>query len=111
METSVEPPEELPNYLADGIPKQDVSTLKATREYIDELVAAREQPVDVDELPDRAEPVEQSSEGYVVEELVSCGKDTCRCASGADEDLHGPYEYRYYRDEKGELRKEYADNE
>jgi len=47
----------------------------------------------------------------VVEELVSCGKEGCRCASGADEDMHGPYKYRYYRDDDGTLRKEYADGE
>ncbi|WP_123538561.1 DUF6788 family protein [Halosimplex salinum] len=111
MGTNGPPPEELPKYLAEGIPKQDVSTLKAAREYIDELIATRERPVDVDELPEAAEPIEEAPEGYVVEELVSCGKDGCRCASGADEDLHGPYRYRYYRDENGNLQKKYAENE
>jgi len=106
---TVTPPAELPKYLAEGLPKQDASTLEATREFVDELLARKERPVEQEELPDDAAVVEEGTDGYVVEELVSCGKDGCRCASGADEDMHGPYKYRYYRDGDGTLRKEYAD--
>lgn len=38
-------------------------------------------------------------------EYVRCGKPTCRCAKGK---LHGPYAYKYWRDEKGRLRKAYV---
>ena len=36
-------PSSLPNYLAEGLPKQDDQTLRDAREFIDELLAAREQ--------------------------------------------------------------------
>lgn len=104
-------PAALPKYLAEGLPKQDVSTLKATREFVDELIAEKERPVETGELPDDATVVDDGANGYVVAELVKCGKDGCRCASGAESDMHGPYKYRYYRDDDGTLRKEYADNE
>lgn len=48
-------PSSLPNYLADGLPKQDDETLREVQEYVDELLAAREQrrseSVTEDELP------------------------------------------------------------
>jgi hypothetical protein len=108
---SPDPPARLPNYIAEGLPKQDIETLTAARKYIDELIARFERPVEERELPETADPIEESADGYVVEELVKCGKENCRCTSGREEDLHGPYEYRYYRDDSGTLRKEYADNE
>lgn len=46
--------------------------------------------------------------GVVLPERKRCGKPTCRCASGRDEDLHGPYHYRYWRDDAGRLRKAYV---
>lgn len=45
--------------------------------------------------------------GAVIAERKRCGKPNCRCASGNPEDLHGPYYYRYYR-ENGRLRKAYV---
>lgn len=42
-------PASLPNYLAEGLPKQNVETLVDTREYIDELIAWNHRPVEVDE--------------------------------------------------------------
>ncbi len=48
-------PSSLPNYLADGLPKQDDETLRKVQEYVDELLTTREQrqsePVTEDELP------------------------------------------------------------
>jgi len=110
MTDDISPPAVLPKYLAEGLPKQDVSTLEATREFVDELIAEKERPVETADLPDDAEVVDDGVDGYVVEELVKCGKDGCRCASGAESDMHGPYAYRYYRDDDGTLRKEYVDN-
>lgn len=101
-----DPPSSLPNYLAEGIPNQDIETLRVIREFVDELIEYRTQSVDPDELPDTAEPVEDDSssgKGTVVKEKVTCGDENCACADG---DLHGPYLYRYYR-EGGELTSEY----
>ncbi|WP_135366495.1 DUF6788 family protein [Halosimplex halophilum] len=111
MAGDISPPPSLPKYLAEGLPKQDASTLKATREFVEELIAERERPVESDDLPDDATVVDDGPDGYVVEELVKCGKDGCKCASGAESDMHGPYEYRYYRDDDGTLRKEYVENQ
>ena len=45
--------------------------------------------------------------GVVLAEKKRCGKANCRCTSGEDADLHGPYFYRYWR-EQGRLRKAYV---
>lgn len=103
-----EPPTSLPKYLAEGIPKQDVDTLRDVCEYVDALIEYREQAVDPDELPDTAEPVDRDDGrgGTIVKEKVRCGDETCKCVSGNPADMHGPYLYRYYR-EDGELISEY----
>ena len=100
------PPGQLPKYLAEGLPKQDSETLSTTREYIEELLAWRERPVEEDDLPEAAEPVDASThgQGTVVEEMVTCGDESCKCL--IDGDKHGPYLYRYYR-EGGTLTSEY----
>ncbi len=101
-------PASLPNYIADGLPKQDTTTLRDVRTYIDALIEYREQPVETGELPDTAEPVkdDEQGKGTVVKEKVKCGDETCKCASGNSVDMHGPYLYRYYR-EGGKLKSEY----
>ena len=106
--TQPKPPASLPKYLAEGLPKQDADTLRDAREYVDALIEYREQPVEPDELPDSAEPVDRDDggKGTVVKEKVKCGDETCKCASGDPADMHGPYLYRYYR-EGGELTSEY----
>lgn len=98
-------PESLPNYLADGLPKQDTATLEDVRDYVDELLKYRRRPVDVDEFPDSAEPVDDDSDGKgtIVKERVKCGAD-CTCNDGRG---HGPYLYRYFR-EGGKLTSEYV---
>ena len=106
-ETGPTPPESLPNYLADGIPKQDDSTLQDIRDYADELLEYRQQAVEPDALPETAEPVDASGggKGTVVKERVTCGDDSCHCAK-PDGDLHGPYLYRYHYSD-GQLKSEY----
>lgn len=103
-----EPPTSLPKYLAEGIPKQDVGTLHDVRKYVDGLIEYREKPVETDKLPDTAEPVDRDDgeKGTVVKEKVKCGDETCKCASGNPADMHGPYLYRYYR-EDGKLASKY----
>ena len=41
---------------------------------------------------------------WFLDEYVKCGKPACKCARGQ---LHGPYAYRYWR-EDGRLRKAYV---
>ncbi|WP_336345960.1 DUF6788 family protein [Halalkalicoccus ordinarius] len=93
-------PPSLPNYLADGLPKQDDEILEDARTYIDELLAAREQrrsePVTEDELPDEAKLLKAESSGAVYLEYRTCGDESCSCMSGGAK--HGPYKYRAYRD-------------
>jgi hypothetical protein len=97
------PPDSLPNYLAEGIPKQETETLREIHSYVKVLTEYREQPVQTDDLPETANPIDdpdESEKGTVVTEKVKCGDDSCKCASGNPQDMHGPYLYRYYR-EKG----------
>lgn len=98
MEPAV--PSSLPNYLAEGLPKQDDETLREAQEYIDELLAAREQrqsePVTDNELPEGAHVLENESDGAVYLEYRTCGDENCSCMSGGEK--HGPYKYRAYRD-------------
>jgi hypothetical protein len=107
--TDTDAPESLPNYLADGLPKQDDDSLRDVREYVDELLAYRSQVVPADELPDDAEPADDSDDdigrGTVVKERVTCGDESCECM--ADGDKHGPYLYRYFY-ENGSLSSEYV---
>lgn len=54
-------PKSLPNYLADGMPKQDDATLRDIREFAEALLEYRQQAVEPDKLPDTAEPVDESA--------------------------------------------------
>lgn len=103
------PPESLPQYLADGVPKQDTDTLRDLRAYVDALLEYRRQPVDEAALPAEAEPIDgdddDGSKGTVVKEKVTCGDEACACMNGGEK--HGPYLYRYYYAD-GSLTSEYV---
>ncbi|MGQ3330651.1 DUF6788 family protein [Halorubrum sp. FL23] len=104
------PPTSLPKYLAEGLPKQDTETLHEIQNYVEALIEYRNQSVDIDELPETAELVDEpdnTEKGTVVKEKVTCGDDSCKCASGNPGDMHGPYLYRYYR-ENGTMTSEYV---
>ncbi|MDZ5813049.1 DUF6788 family protein [Halorubrum sp. AD140] len=104
------PPTSLPKYLAEGLPKQDTETLREVQRYIEALIKYRDQSVSAEELPETAEPVDESKSsgnGTVVKEKVTCGDDSCKCASRDPADMHGPYLYRYYR-ENGTMKSEYV---
>jgi hypothetical protein len=61
------------------------------------------------DIQDRIEPVKEGElRGSLHTEYRSCGKENCRCSSGRDEDLHGPYYYRHWRDEDGNQQIEYV---
>ena len=108
-ETPPDVPESFPQYLEEGLPAQSTETLVDVQEYVAELIAWRERPVEEAELPDDAEPVDDDVDdggrGPVVEETNTCGDETCHCMKGGDK--HGPYLYRYYRDEDGKVTSEY----
>lgn len=101
-----EPPDSLPKYIAEGVPKQDLNTLRDLHGYVAALIAYKEQPAADDDLPDDGETVEENNtgRGTVVKETVTCGDESCHCMSGGEE--HGPYLYRYYYDD-GSLTSEY----
>jgi hypothetical protein len=93
------PPDSLPKYLAEGLPKQDTATLREVQTYVEALIECRTQPVEADDLPNTADPVDElneADEGTVVKEKVKCGDDSCKCTSGNQQDMHGAYLYRYY---------------
>lgn len=106
MATQPPAPEELPQYIIDGVPKQDDESLHALQEWIDELLAYR-QDVDANEIEvddgEAIETVEKSNDGTVVIKKVTCGKDNCKCQRGA---LHGPYKYVVTR-KNGQLEWDY----
>jgi hypothetical protein len=103
------PPEALPKYIAEGLPKQNINTLEAVIEYAEALIEYQSHPPASEELPDTAEPIpdaDSSGDGTVVKEWVKCGDESCQCTSGNQVDMHGPYKYRYYRSD-GSLTSEY----
>jgi len=60
-------------------------TLYEIQSYVESLIEYRDQSVDADELPEAAEPVDEpdsGDNGTVVKEKVTCGDDSCKCASG-----------------------------
>lgn len=100
------PPAELPNYLAEGVPKQDDETLHSLQAWINELLEYRQDvpPDEIEAAADESiETVEETSGGTVVKKKVSCGKDNCKCQDG---ELHGPYKYVVQR-QGGTLHWEY----
>lgn len=94
------PPEEIPNYVAEGLQSQAVPTLRKIMQYCEELIAYLEQPPDPEELSDADDVVdveENESGGTVVIRRVKCGSD-CTCNDGNG---HGPYKYVVSRDGNG----------
>lgn len=97
-------PEEIPDYVADGIGRQDPRTLRAISGYASRLATKRERE-SLSELEQTISgdesivDIARDDEGTVVEKLVPCGDDCEGCP-------HGPYRYRVFRDD-GELRTEY----
>jgi hypothetical protein len=109
MSTENQPtaPGSLPKYIAEGLPKQNPETLEDAREYIDELIDWHQRPVEPADLPDNAEPVDgddDGKKGTIVKQYRTCGDESCHCLSGGEK--HGPYPYRYWR-EDGEVKSEY----
>lgn len=102
------PPDGVPQYVVDGVHRQDDDTLEDLVEWIDEVVEHRrrreiaaEEVVDEDEeLVDTLQEdqidhdvVDDAVSGSVVLKEIPCGKEGCGACP------HGPYAYRaYWRD-------------
>lgn len=93
MDGKPTPPDSLPKYLAEGLPKQNNETLRDTLLFVEKLIEWNSQPpeVDVDEGEELVDVEEQGTKGTIVTKKVPCGKDCDGCP-------HGPYDYRVYRD-------------
>lgn len=103
METETpDVPETVPNYVADGLERQDSETLRDIQDYVAELIEWQQREVEPEEVADDDEEivgVEEHERGTVVSKKVPCGKDCDGCP-------HGPYEYLAYRD-GGTVKTEY----
>ena len=100
------PPERIPNYIVEGIDRQDQATLTAIEQYArkrrEHLDALKNQDLDEAELADEDEElvdIEDNEDGAVVIKKIPCGKDCGGCP-------HGPYKYVVTR-EGGEINWDY----
>jgi hypothetical protein len=97
------PPDSLPKYMTEGVPKQDDSTLRELQEWIDELIEHR-RDISADEIEvseeETIEAVDDTGGTTTVVKKVSCGKAGCSTCP------HGPYRYEVHR-EGGKLVWEY----
>lgn len=97
-----EPPDEIAQYILDGLDRQSVDQLEVIEQYARELreyrIARQNESVGEDELDldesDDVVDVEESEEGTVVIRKVNCGSDCKGCP-------HGPYKYIVTPDGKG----------
>ena len=97
-------PKSVPKYIAEGVPKQDDTTLQDLQEWIDALIeyrndiSAEEIEVSDDESIEAVNPTGGTT---TVIKKVPCGKDACSTCP------HGPYRYEVHR-EGGKLVWEYG---
>ena len=107
------PPDSLPKYLVDPLMRQGVGTLKKVAEFVNELIEYHKEIQDrtlddPPEVPDDSEAViEDGQKVWYNTRLNSCNDSSCKCSSGNDEDLHGPYKYKYFRGEDGKMQSKY----
>jgi hypothetical protein len=114
-----EAPDSLPQYLVDGLVRQDVPSLEDAMSFAEELRDWKQKPVDVEEdeeslESERREVVTDDPEfpgwDWVVKEFMICSDETCKCMK-EDERLHGPYYFKVRRDDDGNREKEYIPQE
>lgn len=98
-------PEEVPLHIAETIRELDTDTVLVLADWVDTLARRRE--IERKNAADAGTGDGEPEPGSVVEKYQRCGKDGCVCASGAQEDLHGPYEYRVTTDDEGNRQWEY----
>lgn len=99
-------PDQIPQYIVDGMHRQGPRSLAAIEEYARTLQVAIEkqddEPIEEDELADANEKVvdvEEKGGWTYVKKKIPCGKDCKGCP-------HGPYMYRVKR-EGGKLKWDY----
>lgn len=94
-ETEPAAPESIPNYVRDGVERQDPETLRELAAWAEDLADHRDaQSIEVEEDEELVEVDDSGSSGTTVSKKVPCGKDCGGCP-------HGPYEYRVHRDGDG----------
>ncbi|PSQ41923.1 hypothetical protein BRD17_09990 [Halobacteriales archaeon SW_7_68_16] len=92
--------DDIPAYIRDGLDRQGRATLEEIVAYchgrLAELETADAAPVADD--PEVVATDSDTRDDYTrVVKRVTCGDESCACASGDDADKHGPYEYRVRR--------------
>ncbi|MFB6284380.1 MAG: hypothetical protein ABEK59_10695 [Halobacteria archaeon] len=83
----------IPNYIKDGLDRQDVETLERIMTYCQELIEEQNRAPDIDEDGDEAEEIldKEKKSGYTeVIKKIPCGKNCSGCP-------HGPYRYHVRR--------------
>ena len=91
-----DPPESLPAYITDGVPKQDTESLRELQDWIDQLIQYRnnlsgdEIGADADQ-DEKRERINNSGDTTTVIKKVPRGKDACSNCP------HGPYRYEVHR--------------
>jgi len=92
------PPDSLPKYIVEGVPKQDNSSLRDLQAWIDQLIEYRED-VSAEDIEanegEAIEKVDDSGSKTKVVKRVNCGKEACSKCPG---ELHGPYVYLVHRE-------------
>ncbi|KZX46309.1 MULTISPECIES: hypothetical protein [unclassified Haloarcula] len=99
-------PDQIPQYIVEGLHRQDLQSLATIEEYTKTLQDFIEEqddtPIEEDELASKNEKIVDTDEkgGWTyVKKKVPCGKDCKGCP-------HGPYMYRVKR-ENGKLKWDY----
>lgn len=96
MEHEPTPPDTIPNYVREGIERQNPDTLRDIAHWAKELAQWKDREVAVDEIEgeltddEEFDDVVEESAGTIVTKKVPCGKDCGGCP-------HGPYQYRVTR--------------
>lgn len=89
------PPDSLPKYIIEGVPKQDNESLRDLQAWIDDIVDYRNdisaEDIEADE-GEKIEEVDDSGTKTKVIKKVPCGKDACSTCP------HGPYLYFCWRE-------------
>jgi hypothetical protein len=113
--------------VCEELPNREVETLEALREWIDDVIAYRRRRRSDVDLPsvvlsettgqavlstlganERTNEAIGDLLGSFSWQLIECGSESCDCADGRPETLHGPYLRRDYLDGSGHYASEYV---
>lgn len=112
----VDAPDVLPTYIEDMVRnhENDAEVLAAISTFADRLesVAALTPETIEAEVDGSVKEIDRDAEpGVLVQKLQRCGDESCKCASGRDDDMHGPYWWRVTRNRDGSQNWEYIGKE